>query len=192
MKGPLRRVAAVVVTLTLLGLVFGDLGGGRFQAWWDRHSFTGSVVSSLLVLAVAGLVFDEIVARRQRQDRATSVAVQGLIVYGQARRAYEAVKARDEAESGDDVAKEELRTLASMLLAASSSLFGDPEARTFLDMVERLTASMVHVVSASSGTDADGRARLGSAMAQVQAAVAPLLARIPAEDRRVLEGPPRT
>jgi hypothetical protein len=189
----MRRVAAVVVTLTLLGLVFGDLGGGKFQAWWDRHSFTGSVVSSLLVLAVAGLVFDSIVARRQRHDRATSVAVQGLIVYGQARRAFEAVKDRDEAESGDGVAKEELRTLASMLLAASSSLFDDPEARRFLDVVERFTASMVHVVSASSGgADTDGRARLGSEMAQVQAAVAPLLARIPAEDRRVLEGPPRT
>lgn len=191
MNGPLHRVAAVIVAVTLLALVAGDLLGVGFQDWWDRHSFTGSVVSSLLVLAVAGVIVDEVVARRQRRQRGTSVAVQGLIVYGQARRAFGAVTARSTTDQPDDVAPEELRTLASMLLTASSSLFDDPEARLFLEEVERFTGSMVRAVSkAPRGPGADGHKHLASQMSQVRTAVAPLLARIPTQDRTVLEGPP--
>jgi hypothetical protein len=42
---------------------------------------TGDAVTSLLVVAVTALIFDEIVARRRRWDRATSVAVQVLILF---------------------------------------------------------------------------------------------------------------
>ena len=62
-----RRVAAVCALTTLLVLVGCDLWIAGFRAWWDRHSLTASVVSSLLVLAVAGLIVDEVVARRQRR-----------------------------------------------------------------------------------------------------------------------------
>jgi hypothetical protein len=186
-------VGAACAATTLLVLVACDLWVAGVRAWWDRHSLTGSVVSSLLVLAVAGLIVDEVVARRQRRARAVSVAVQGLIVYGQALRAYEAVTNSEVPNLRSSGAGDELRTLAGMLLTASPSLFDDPEARRFLDQVERFSVSMFRTLSASSGNvqGSDGRERLAAGMAQLKATVEPLVTRIPAEDRLVLEGSPQ-
>jgi len=183
-----RRLAAGAVAGTLLGLVACDLWVGAFRSWWDRHAFTGSVVSSLLVVAVTVLIVDEVVADRQRRDRGVTVAVQGLIVYSQTRRAYEAVTTAG--EKGPGASSEELRTLTGMLLTAAPSLFDDPVARHFLEQAEKLTAALVGAVSATSdgGLAADARRRLDSGMAQVQEAVAPLAARISVEDRSALEG----
>ena len=80
-----RRISAAALLAALLALVAGDVWIASFRAWWYHHSLTGSIVSSLLVLGVAGLIVDEIVARRQLRERATSVAVQAMILYGQAR-----------------------------------------------------------------------------------------------------------
>jgi hypothetical protein len=188
-----RRLAAAGVALALLALVATDLWTPSVKVWWDGHSLTGSIVSSLLVLAVTGLIVDEVVARRQRRERSVSVAVQGLIVYGQARRAYDAVVAKGAAEPGSTVASDELRALAGMLLTASPSLFDDPEARRFLEDVERFSVSMVRTVSAAAsegdGSNGDDLARLASEKSHLQEAMKPLLARIPsAEDRALLEG----
>ncbi len=188
-----RRVAAEAVALGLVALVACDLWIVGFRTWWDRHSLTGSVVSSLLVLAVTALIVDEVVANRQRRDRAVTVAVQGLIVFGQARRAYDAISASGVDQLGANGASEELRTLAVMLLAASPSLFDDPEARQFLEQVERLSASMLLWVSASPAAvpSTDVRGRLASEMSRLKASVEPLVARIPPADRTVLEGEPK-
>jgi len=181
-----HRVAAVAVALTLVGLVTSDLWVAGFRAWWDRHSLTGSVVSSLLVLAVTALIVDEVVARRQRLERAVSVAVQGLIVYSQARRAYEAIMTKKMEEADSSSSLEELQTLATMLLTASPNLFDDPVARRFLEQVERFSVSMALTASASSrGAD---RERLESEILQLRATVQPLLARIPPAERSLLEG----
>lgn len=211
----IRRVAAVAVALALLALVACDVWVPTIRSWWDGHSLTGSVVSNLLVLAVTALIVDEVVARRQRRERAVSVAVQGLIVYGQARRAADAIAAQAEAAQADpadpadaaradpaqahpaddrdgsaDAAADELRTLATMLLTASPSLFDDSEARRFLDQVERFSVSMFRTVQASSEgpVSAGDRARLTAEMSDLRATVEPLLARIPAADRSALEG----
>lgn len=152
MHSRVRRVMAAAVALTLVALIASDLSIGRFRTWWDRHSLTGSIVSSLLVLAVTGLIVDEVVARRQRRERAISVAVQGLIVFGQARRACDAIMSSDTADTRSSAAAEELRTLASMLLTASPSLFDDPEAHRFLDQVERFSISMFRAANRSSGS----------------------------------------
>jgi hypothetical protein len=90
----LRWVAAAAIAATLLALVACEIWVTTVRAWWDRHSLTGDVVSSLLVVGATVLIFDEILARRQRKERAGSVAVQVLIVYGQAVRAYDALRAR--------------------------------------------------------------------------------------------------
>src|SRR5579862_7402597 len=125
MKDPWRRIAAGAVALTLGALVGCDLWIRRVRTWGDDHSLTGSVVTNLLVLAVTALIVDAVVARRQRRQRALSVAAQGLIVYSQARRAYDAVMAVGDADSDGSAATEELRSFASMLLTASPSLFDD-------------------------------------------------------------------
>jgi hypothetical protein len=185
-----RRVAAGAVALTLGALVGCDLWIRSVRTWGDDHSLTGSVVTNLLVLAVTALIVDEVVARRQRRQRALSVAVQGLIVYSQARRAYDAVMAEGDGESGSS-ASEELRSFASMLLTASPSLFDDPVARSFLEQVQRLSGSMFRTVSASSRDPLNTSARelLAADMSGVHTAMQPLLARVPTADQSLFEAP---
>jgi uncharacterized membrane protein len=190
---PVRRVVAALVAMTLAALVACDLWIGDVRLWWDRHSLTGSVVSNLLVLAVTALIVDDVVARRQRRQRAVSVAVQGLIVFGQARRAFGAITTVGAGDLRSSGAPDELRTLAAMVLTASPSLFDDPAARRFLEQVERFSVSMLRAVSTSSGggRGTDGGPRLVSEMEELKVAVEPLLARIPPGDRSLLEEAPQ-
>jgi len=178
------------VAVLLLALVASDLWIERARVWWDRHSLTSSVVSNLLVLAVTALIVDEVIARRQRQERAVSVAVQGLIVYGQTRRTHDALVGKGGAEMSSSTATDELRTLASMLLTASPNLFDDPVARSFLEEVERFSASMVRMVPRwpTDALSAADRRWLVSEMSRLKEFVDPLLARIPQGDRALLEG----
>jgi hypothetical protein len=141
-----------------------------------------------LVLAVTGLIVDEVVARRQRRERSVSVAVQGLIVFGQARRSCNAILSSDVDEPRSSTAGDEVRTLASMLLTASPSLFDDPAARRFLEQVERFSVSLFR--SSDGVLSAHGRERLTAEMSELENAVRPLLERIPLKDRALLEGPP--
>jgi hypothetical protein len=187
----IRRGAAAVIALTLLALVLSDLEIAQARGWWDRHSLTGSVVASLLVLGVTALIFDEVIARHQRRERASTVAVQGLILYSQARRAYGAVLAGVDAASGSSNASEEMRPLASMLLTASPSLFDDPVARVFLERLQRLMGSLLQTLAAAParGQGGDQRAPLMAEMAQLQASIEPLRARLPAEYRSLFDEP---
>jgi hypothetical protein len=215
----------------LLGLVACDVWVAGVRAWWDRHSFTSCVVSSLLVLGVTVLIIDEVLARRQRKERAGSVAVQALIVYGQARRSCDAVVAMAVAGTGRaggsgagaggaggsgagaggaggsgaggdgaelDVAqvdvRDEVRSLATMILVASPALFDDPEARLFLEEVQRLAGTMygalaLHKVSpAAAAGDGDGTvAALRTARSKMDARVCPLAARLADKDRAPLD-----
>lgn len=176
-----RRLMAVAIASGLVAIVACDLWIASFRDWWDRHSLTGSIVSSLLVLGVTALIVDEILAQRQRRERATSVAVQGMIVYTQAVRAYAALTGTgtDESDLG-----EEMRSLANMILTASPSLFDDPQARVFLENLQRLAGEMVRTIPSSglvSGQPSDDRAQLAAAMSAVQTSRLPLLARLPAQ-----------
>lgn len=190
MSRRVRRGAAAVIALTLVALVVSDLEDRGLRSWWDRHSLTGSVLASMLVVGVTGLIFDEAIARYQRRDRASTVAVQGLILYGQACRAYAAVLA-DVDGAADSRASEEMRPLASMLLTASPSLFDDPVARVFLERIQRLMGTMLQARSASpSGAhDGDRREPLEAEMAQLRASVEPLRARLPAEYQSLFDEP---
>jgi hypothetical protein len=157
-----------------------DLSIVGFRAWWNAHSLAGNIVSSVLLLAVTGLVVDEVVARRQRRDREIAVAAQALIVYGQARRTCQALVG-PKPDGGDvRVAKEESRNLASMVLTASSSLFDDPAGREFLRWIQRLMGALYVVSHAgSAGSQSDQLERVKAAMADLTVSVRPLLARVP-------------
>ncbi len=190
MASPPRRGAAAAVVVTLVALVVCDLSIAGFQAWWDRHALTTDVACSLLVVAVTALIFDEVVARRQRRDRATSVAIQGLIVFEQGRRTYEAAVAGGAQELGSSAAPEELRTLASMLLTASPSLFDDPVARRFLSEVERFTGLVFRALSVPGPgglPSEDAGDRLAAAMLALRGTAQPLLDRLPTVMRSALE-----
>jgi len=176
-----RRAAAAAFALALVALVVCDSTVGAVRSWGDGHALTASVVANVVVLGVAGLVVDEVVARRQRKDRSVSVAVQSLIVFDQTRRAADAVVAEHQAGPGaPGQAHEELRGLTSMLLTASPNLFDDPQARSFLDEVQRATGAMVRLVSPAAAPGADGERleALTRAMADVRDAMAPLAQRL--------------
>jgi hypothetical protein len=186
-----RRVTAAAVAASLVVLVVCDLSIASFQKWWEHHALTTSIVSSLLVLAVAGLIVDEIVAHRQRKERATSVAVQALIVYGQGRRTWDAVKSSgpEDQDGAGGGALEEWRALASMLLSASPALFEDPDARRFLEEVERFSGLILSKIHSSNGTLAeDDRRYLDAEFSKVEHAVGPLMARLSTTDRSLFEG----
>ncbi len=208
-----RRAAAGATAAVLLGLVACDVWVPGVRTWWDRHSFTSCVVSSLLVLGVTVLIIDEVLARRQRKDRAGTVAVQALILYGQALRSCDAVMglatgAALEAGGGGPGAvadappvgapqvdvRGEVRSLATMILVASPALFDDPEARLFLEEVQRLAGTMYGALARSKIRSAppkgatDGTvAALGEGRSKINARVGPLAARLPAKDRASLE-----
>jgi hypothetical protein len=189
-----RRVTAVAVAVSLVVLIVCDLSIVSFRTWWERHSLTGSIVSNLLVLAVTGLIVDEIVARRQRKERSTSVAVQVLIVYGQARRTWNAVKSsaadRKDKGNGGGTVIEEWRVLANMLLTASPAFFDDPEARRFLEEVERFSGLILSRLHRSDGTLADDDLHhLDAEFSKVEQTVSPIMARVPKADESIFEGP---
>jgi hypothetical protein len=177
-----RRIAAVVVSAALVTLLVCDIWIHGFRAWWNAHSLTGNIVSSLLLLAVTGFVVDEVVARRQRREREVSVAAQALIVYGQARRTCEALLGPKPDNSDLRAPKEESRDLASMVLSASSSLFDDPVGREFLRRVQRLMGALYVVSYAPSASSEPGKLeQVRAEMAELTASVRPLMARVPHE-----------
>jgi len=186
---PTRRLAAAGIALALVGLVVCDLSVPGFRVWWDDHALTASIVSSLLVLGVTALIIDEVVARRERRDRADSIAVQAVIVYDQAHRAYNSVlPALDAGRVGDDDVAQELRALANMLLTSSPNLFDDPEARVFLEDVQRLTGVLVRASSSSLVTQVNrpGRDTVTAAMDRLHASATPLMQRLSASYRAAI------
>jgi hypothetical protein len=186
---PVRSVMAAAVASLLVALVACDLAIASFSGWWDRHTLTASVASNLLVLAVAALIVDAVIARRQRNARATTVAVQGMIVYAQARRAYDALLAVSPDTERRD-AGDEMRMLANMLLTASPSLFDDPDARVFLERVQQLAGAMYRAVAKEGDNlSAQDRERLASAVTALQVSAAPLIARLPHEYSSAVDEP---
>jgi hypothetical protein len=187
-----RRLAAGGIAVTLLALVLCDLNIQGFRAWWDSHSLTASVVANLLVLGVAALILDEVIARRQRRDRAISVAVQAVIVYDQAKRTYSSLLAvLDGASEPQNDAPEELRDLANMLLTSSPSLFDDPQARLFLEDVQRLTGVMFRASSSSIIGPAGKPSRevISAGMDRLDASAAPLIQRLSVGYRAAIDEP---
>jgi hypothetical protein len=193
-----RRLAAAGIAAALVGLVALDLAAHSFSGWWDRHTLSASIIANLLVLGFAGLVVDEVVARRQRNDRANSVAVQAIIVYDQAQRTYASVLAildaspepqGEKADEPESDAPDELRALANMLLTSSPSLFDDPEARIFLEHVQRLTGVMFRASSSSliGHTGRPSRDLLATAMDRLHASARPLVQRLSAGYRAAID-----
>jgi hypothetical protein len=201
-----RRIAAAVIALALMLLVVCDLSVQGFRVWFDNHSLTASIVSNLLVLGVTALIVDEVVARRQRNERASTVAVQAAIVYDQAQRTYSSLLAaadqagepasgapedENEAPGPENDAPEELRALANMLLTSSPSLFDDPQARLFLEDVQRLTGVMFRASSTSliGHAGKPSREAITTAMDRLHASATPLIQRLSAGYRAAIDEP---
>ena len=178
----IQRVWALIIAVAIVVLIVYDLVYGRgFSLWWDKHAITTSLVSDLLIVGATALIFDEVQAYRQRRERSWTVAAQGVIVYGQARQACQAVLANISDRSADAGIPDELRGLASNLLAASSSLFDDRQARDFLLNVDRLMASLFAASGGKPGRPGARRRtdQLSQQMNLVQSSFQPLVDRLP-------------
>jgi hypothetical protein len=178
----IRRGGAVLIAAALVAIVVCDLDLRGFAGWWDKHAVTTSIVSSLLIVGATALIFNEVVAYRQRRERSLSVAAQSLIVYSQARLAYQAVMAGASDPSAPAGTPDELRDLASNLLVASPNLFDDPPARDFLLQLDRLMAELFAAANGRADRPGGQRKidRLTDQMNHVQASFQPLMARFPA------------
>ena len=182
-------MGALLIAAAIVFLIVYDVMNGRgFSDWWAKHAITTSLVSDLLIVGATALIFDEVQAYRQRKDRSVSVAAQALIVYGQAREAYQAVLANVGDLSSDAGVPDELRDLAGNLLVASPSLFDDPDARDFLLQLDRLMASLYATVNDQTRhpdrLGPDRASELTDRMNQVQSSFDPLVARFPPEYQR--------
>jgi hypothetical protein len=187
----IRRVGALLIAAAIVFLIVYDIVRGRgFSAWWDKHAITASLVSDLLIVGATALIFDEVQAYRRRKDRSLTVAAQGLIVYGQAREAYQAVMANLSDPSSGTSVPDELKDLASNLLVASPSLFDDPDARDFLLQLDRLMAALFAAAN-GQGDRPDGLGQtvgLTNRMNDVDASFQPLVARFPPDYQKRVRG----
>jgi len=174
----MRRLGAVLIACALIALVACDVAVAGFGPWWDRHAITTSIVSSLLIVGATALIFNEVVAARQRRERSVAVAAQALIVYGQAQEAYQAVVSSDPSSRAE--VPEELRDLASNLLVAAPSLFDDQAARIFLSQVDKMM-SVLYATATGPGSvqDPGVKEHLADLMSQLQQSFEPLLGRFP-------------
>ena len=182
-----QRLGALLIAAAIVFLIVYDIVRGRgFSAWWDKHAITTSLVSDLLIVGATALIFDEVQAYRQRKDRSLTVAAQGLIVYGQAREAYQAVMANLSDPSAGNGVPDELKDLASNLLVASPSLFDDPVARDFLLQLDRLMAALFTAANGHADSS-DGMGEtvgLTNRMNDVDSSFEPLVARFPPDYQR--------
>jgi hypothetical protein len=171
-------LGASAVTLLVIGLVLLEASNRGFRSWWAAHTLTTDVVAGVLVLLLTLLVVDQLVRRRQLNDRARAVAAQGAIVMLQAERTAAAVIALLDGSDDRSGAAEELRTYMMSVLVAAPLLIDVPVTRQFLEQAQRLGGEMARALAALA-KDADpksfSRVRLNSAVDQLKAASAPLL-----------------
>ncbi len=189
--------AATTVALLAVALIVLDLTDRGFRGWWVHRALTTDLVAGLLVLSITLLVVDQVVRRREFNDRSRAIAAQVAILMAQAASSTQAVAALlvapvpDASASGDSVsgglvsdgsdarnaASEELRTYTIMLLVMSPLLIEDPVSRGFLEQAQLLAGEMARVRALTSRVNPAtiSRARLDAALEQLQGQSAPLL-----------------
>jgi hypothetical protein len=186
-------LGALIVTLLTGMLVIGDIGDGAMRRWWDGHALTTDTVSGLLVLLITLLVVDQVVRLRQINDRARTVAAQAAIIVAQAVRASRSV-ARGAAQGADeadrDAAADELRTYMMMLMVGAPVLIDARVSRNFLEQAQAVAGLMALAlgVTATSAGAASPGTRLDTAVRQLRAASAPLVAVLDPETQAAVRG----
>jgi hypothetical protein len=188
--------ATIVVVLTAIGLVAGDVADGGFRRWWLTHALTTDTVAGLLVLLITVLVADQVVRIRQFSARSRAVAAQAVIMTGQAFRAAHAVCGAVAGAGDREEASDETRTYMLMLLVGAPILIDAQVSRAFLEESQRLGGEMARALTAlrpgrshpsesrpSQGQPSKGQHshehdvdRVNQALERVRSASAPLVA----------------
>ncbi len=186
--------AALVVTLVTGALVIAELVDDRMRRWWAGHALTTDTVAGLLVLLITVLVVDQVVSRRQFNDRARAVGAQAAIILAQAVRASREVSqavAQGLGPGDRDAASDEFRTYMVMLLVGAPVLIDATVSRNFLEQAQALGGEMARALTATArapGPQALPGARLEDAVQRLRAASAPLLQVLSPEIRSAVQG----
>jgi hypothetical protein len=188
LKGWQGGTGAVIVTLGTVALVLLDLADRGFRLWWLSHAFTTDTVAGVLVVLLTVLVVDQVVRRRQIQDRARAISAQAAILVAQASRAAQAVSGVLTGSGDRDAAGDAFRTYMIMLMVAAPVLIDAKISRDFLEEAQRLGGEMAHAL-ASLGRDgpAPSTARIDAAAQRLKDASAPLMAQLTQEERTAID-----
>ncbi|MGI8715194.1 MAG: hypothetical protein ACR2NR_18830 [Solirubrobacteraceae bacterium] len=170
--------AAIVVTLLTVVLAILDLVDRPLERWWERHPFTTSVTTGVLVLLITVLVINQVLTKRQRQDRAQAVAAQAAILMGQATRTARTVTEALQGSGDRVLAGDEARTYMTMLLVAAPLLVDGQLSRNFLESAQWLAGVIAHGLGTSARDPETAPAsvtRVRNASDQLRAAAQPLI-----------------
>jgi hypothetical protein len=184
-------LAAAVVTLVACVLVILDLTDAGLRRWWDGHALTTSMVAGLLVLLITVLVADQVVRRRQINDRGRAVAIQAAIIMTQANRAWQAVSQALAGPGDRDAADGEFRAYTTMLLSAAPVLIDDTMSRNFLEQAQHLDGEMalaLSVLARKPGHGNSSATRLDGAIQALRSASTPLLQNLDPEMQSAVRG----
>jgi hypothetical protein len=179
----LRRYRAWSGALTVMVitgiLVVLDLSDGPVHRYWSAHAFAASVLSGLLVLLLTVLIVDRVTRMRQLRGQSRAIAAQAAIIVAQAKRTAEAVTRTSPTAEDREMAGDELRTYAQMLLTSAPVLIDAALPRTFLEAAQRLGGQRFHALEDGTATAAS----INHAVDQLRAAAAPLLSVLDREQR---------
>jgi hypothetical protein len=175
----------LVITAVLVVLDVTDASVHRF---WTRHSFTSSVLSGVLVLALTVLIVDRVASYRQLKNQSRVIAAQAAIVLGQAERTANAIDTASSADDRDN-ASGQLRTYTQMLLITAPVLIDAATPRAFLEEAQRLAAQMFRALGDSKDHDGEqAKAQLDRAVKKLRSDAAPLLAVLDQQQRVAVTG----
>jgi hypothetical protein len=183
--------AAIFVTLATCVLVVLDVNDAGLRRWWAGHALTTDTVAGLLVLLITVLVVDQVVGRRQFNDRARAIGAQAAIVLAQANRASRAMSEALTGAGGRDAASDEFRTYMMMLLVAAPVLIDARVSRTFLEQAQALGGELARVLTQARKTPDQSHpstARLDAAVKGLRAASDPLFQIFDPDTRAALVG----
>ena len=165
-----------------------DLTTPSVSRWFDRHDFTTSALTGLLLLLLTVLLVNRVVRIRQLRDRTQVIAAQAALIAAQAHRAQQAMRSATNGDGDRDVASDEVRTYLTMLLISAPVLIDARESRTFLERAQWLAALLSSALRASGdgSISAELEQRLHDATERLHEAVAPLLARLDPTQREAI------
>lgn len=168
---------ALTVMVVAAALVILDITDGAFHRYWNRHSFTSSVLSGLLVLLLTVLIVDRVIRMRQIKNQSRAIAAQAAVIAAQGTRAADAVKRASQPDGDQQGASDALHTYTQLLLVSAPLLIDATIPRKFLETAQRLDAQLFAAQGDAGDTRTEkARKSLDASVEQLQKAAAPLLA----------------
>jgi hypothetical protein len=182
MRSGARWLAAAGVAAVLALLSALDLSDRSFGHWAADRPFFTSTLTGVLVLLVAVLIVDRVIARRDEKDQSRSVAAQATIVMAEGARATAALDGALNGRGERSAAEDEVKTYLTILSMATPVLLGPHFSRGFLESAQALGADLT-IALTESDLSPDTRRHLNSAIDRLRDESAPILEFLDPEHR---------